>query len=189
MPANLEDSLIEWMEKFCGQRPEPHEYIKSIDGHPCFPPTGIGHSQLNELLLSLHLDRITEDFFYHVFRGMVVPTFEMLKECIREFRITAVLHYGNIKFAFKRLSQMTKEEIEREIGRPNSAQLRDSYTRRHDPLVAIRRIEARDTYYLGYLIDVELQAKKTALEATGESTAEIEGARASVYRPPKDRRI
>jgi hypothetical protein len=173
MTVNSDESIIEWIQKFCGQIPEPHKYTRSIDGYPCFPSTGIGRSQLNELLLSFHLGRTTEDFFDHVFHGPVVATFEMFKECIRKFRITAILHYGNIKFAFNRLSQMTKEEIEMEIGRPDPTQVRDRYTRRHDPLVGIKRIEPEDTYYLGYLIDDELKNNKRLLEAAGESTAQL----------------
>src|SRR6266496_6269672 len=95
------DSIIQWIEKFCGQPPQPHEYIKSIDGHSSFPATGIGHSELNELLLGVHLDRTTEDFFEYVFQGEVVPNFEAFKACITEFRIRALLRYGNIKFTFK----------------------------------------------------------------------------------------
>jgi hypothetical protein len=146
----------------------------SIGGHPCFPATGIGHSQLNELLLSLHLDRTNEGFFEYVFRGPVVPDFETFKKRITEFRIAAILKYGNVKFAFKRLSQMTKEEIEREIIPSDSEAIRNCYTNRHDPLISIKRIEAKDTYYLGYLIAAELRQKRIQLEAAGEPTAYID---------------
>ena len=174
MTANAEDSIIDWIHKFCGQKPLPHEYITSIDGSPRFPSTGIGNSQLNELLLSLHLDRMTEDFFEHVFQGPVVPDFKSFKQSITEFRVTAILHYGNIKFAFKRLAQMTKDKIDSEIGRPDSKEIRDRYTKRHDPLVAVKGIEPKDTYYLGYLIDMELKAKRQELEDAGVSTEKLD---------------
>ena len=149
MSVSAEDSIINWIQKFCGQEPHPHEYIASIDGHPCFPSTGMGHSQLNELLLSLHLDRASEGFFHYVFQGPVVRDFETFRKCISKFRITAILHYGNIKFAFKRLSQMARTEIDDEIGRSNSEEIRYRYTKRHEPLVSIKGIAAKDTYYLG----------------------------------------
>jgi hypothetical protein len=172
--VNTKHSIIDWIRKFCGQNPQPHDYIKSIDGYPCFPSTGIGHSQLNELLLSVNLDRTTEDFFEYVFRGPVVPDFVSFRACINEFRVIAILHYGNIKFAFKRLSQMTKAEIELEIGRPDPKGVRDRYTQRHDPLVATRRIAPKDTYHLGYLIDAELKGKRKKLEAAGQSTEKLD---------------
>jgi hypothetical protein len=174
MALNPENSIIEWTQRFCGQIPQPHKYITTINGFSCFPLSGIGHSQLNELLLSLHLDRTGEPFFDYVFRGPVVPDFEAFKECITEFRIAAILHYGNIKFAFKRLSQMTKREIDREIGRSNSEKVRVRYAKRHDPLVHIQKIEPKDTYYLGYLIELELKKERKKLEDAGESTEKID---------------
>jgi hypothetical protein len=174
MSVSAEDSIINWIQKFCGQEPHPHEYIASIDGHPCFPSTGMGHSQLNELLLSLHLDRASEGFFHYVFQGPVVRDFETFRKCISKFRITAILHYGNIKFAFKRLSQMARTEIDDEIGRSNSEEIRYRYTKRHEPLVSIKGIAAKDTYYLGYLIDSELKAKKQELEAFSLPTDKID---------------
>jgi hypothetical protein len=174
MKVGAEDSIIEWIQKFCGQNPQPHSYTASIPGHPCFPKKGIGHSQLNELLLSLHLDRTEEGFFDYVFREAVVRDFETFKKRVTEFRIAAILHYGNIKFAFKRLSKMTKEEIEREIGRCDSEKVGNSYKERHDPLVGIRKIEPKDTYYLGYLIDEELKEKKKELEDAGASTEKLD---------------
>jgi hypothetical protein len=127
--------------------------------HPCFPITGVGHSQLNELLLSLHLDRTSEGFFEYVFRGPVVPNCQAFKACITEFSIAAIRKYGNVKFAFKRLSQMEKEEIEREIVPSNPEAVRTCYANRHDPLISIKRVEAKDTYYLGYLVAAELKKR------------------------------
>jgi hypothetical protein len=174
MMSDAKHCVIDCIHKFCGQKPQRHDYILTIDGYPSFPPTGMGHSQLNELLLSLHLDRTTADFFEYVFRGPVVHDLDSFTKSIREFRTTAILHYGNIKFAFKRLSQMSKKEIESEIGRSDPGEIRDHYTQRHDPLVAIRRIAPRDTYYLGYIIDAELEAKRKELEGAGGPTETLD---------------
>src|SRR5205814_7155959 len=115
-----------------------------------------------------------EGFFDYVFRGPVVPDFETLKECITEFRIAAIRKFGNVKFAFKKLSQMTKEEIEGEIVPSNSEAVRNCYTNRHDPLISIKRIEPKDTYYLGYLVATELKKNRIQLEAAGASTAQVD---------------
>src|SRR5262249_23263626 len=72
------------------------------------------------------------------------------------------------------LSQMTKQEIDREIGRSNSEEVRVRYAKRHDPLVHIQKIEPKDTYYLGYLIDSELKKERKKLEDAGESTEKID---------------
>jgi hypothetical protein len=168
------DSIIDWIERFCGQKPEAHPYAEATEGHPSFPATGIGHSQLNELLLSLQLDRTTQDFFNCVFGANVIPDFETFTQCITEFRITAILHYGNVKYAFKKLSQLTKEKIECEIGCVKPQSVRDRYASRHEPLMAIRRIEPKNTYYLGYLVDAELKAKRDELVDAGASTVELD---------------
>jgi hypothetical protein len=170
----MTNPIISWVEKLCGQTPQPCEYIKQIDGHPAFPTIGIGHSQLNELLLSLQLDRMSRDFFTYVFREDVVKTFDDFTKFVIEFRITAVLKYGNIKFAYKRLSQMSKHQIEDELGRDDPEKIRQQFATRHEPFVAIKRIEPKDTYYLGYIVDGELKGKRIQLQADGKSTEDID---------------
>jgi hypothetical protein len=127
--GGMNNEMIKLIEKFCGQTPEPHQYIMFIDDHPSFPSAGMGHSQLNELLLSLHLDRTGPGFFDYVFKGDVIPDIETFEACINRFRAAAILNYGNIKFAFKRLSQMSKQDIEHEVGNATPNQIRDSFTR------------------------------------------------------------
>jgi hypothetical protein len=142
--ADTSDSLVHWVEKFCGQDSDPHEYIQSIDGYREFPATGIGHSQLNELLLALQLDRTTEGFFRYVFKGQVIRTFEVFQYWINEFRIAAIHKYGNVKFAFKQLSQMAEEDVRSAIGRRDQTQLRRRFVQRHEPLISVKRIEPKD---------------------------------------------
>src|SRR5690349_4078466 len=105
------ESLVDWIGKFCGQDPEPCAYLRDEAVHTQFPAAGFGHSQLNELLLSLHLDRTSVGFFQYVFGGPTVTSFDHLKRAITAFRVEAIRHFGNLKYAFKRLSLMSEEDI------------------------------------------------------------------------------
>ncbi len=152
--------IREWVGKLTGQSTEPCDYIKDAPIASSFPSTGIGHSQLNELLLAFHLDRTEKGFFEYVFGGQAVPDFEAFKERINAFRIKAILKYGNVKFAYKQLSLLERSQIEKELGDIDRDQKKSEYMSRHDPLVAIRDIAAKDTYYLGYVTESDLDQQK-----------------------------
>lgn len=129
--------------------------------------TGLGYSQLNELLMLLGFDRITRGFYQFLVDqnleykpGAAIRSLEQLIEGVTKFRKAALLFYGNIKFAFKTWSR-SAEVLERELGRLRLVETIE-YESRHDPVRPIDQIPGKDTYYLGYLIERELKKRLEA---------------------------
>jgi hypothetical protein len=129
--------------------------------------TGLGYSQLNELLMLLGFDRITRGFYQFLVDqsleykpGAAIRSLDQLVEGVTKFRKAALLFYGNIKFAFKTWSR-NADVLERELGRLRPVETIE-YESRHDPVRPIDPIPGRDTYYLGYLIERELRKRLEA---------------------------
>ena len=55
--------LGQLLEALTGQRPP---LPPALDVLPSFPESGLGYSQLNELLLLLGYDRVTHSFFFSI---------------------------------------------------------------------------------------------------------------------------
>jgi hypothetical protein len=126
--------------------------------------SGIGYSQLNELLLLLGFDRVTHAFFQYLVDGTTdylqhstISSPTALNAGIDRFRKLGLLFFGNVKFAFKTLSldgPMLAEYVERlEPVGPNH------YNARHDPIHPIDAIPGEKTYYLGYIVARELRER------------------------------
>lgn len=173
--------LVAILELMTGERP-PHG-DKALSQVTC--PWPMGRSQLNELLLLLGYDRVTDWFFEAlVLHGIEVPENETVEivdsavmggavqemgpvefrslEClvrgIEWFAKCAILRWGNVKFAFKRLSRLLKEDFWESIEefQPKDERL---FAERHDAVMRLDAIEAADTYYLGYVIERELRGR------------------------------
>jgi hypothetical protein len=126
--------------------------------------SGLGYSQLNELLLLLGYDRIATSFYqllvnggFEYEPGSTIRSFEQLVDGITHFRKIALLLYGNVKFAFKTLSRDTGT-LEQELARlvPIDAKV---FGLRHNPVFPIEPIATDETYFLGYIIERELQQR------------------------------
>lgn len=122
---------------------------------------GLGFSQLNELLLYMGYDRVTSAFFQYIVDESTeykhkseIISFEAFEKGVDRFRKIALLLFGNVKYAFKTLSQ-NQDELEGwlEILKPVNI---ENYTDRHDPVLPVAPIPPEDTYYLGYFIEEEL---------------------------------
>lgn len=124
----------------------------------------IGFSQFNEILLLLGFDRINEIFFQYIAYGYgkydstsAISSISQLKEGIDRFLKLALLHYGNIKFAYNVLVENSDELVQRIFETmPNPIHY---FRNRHDPLIPILPIESEKTYLLGYLIDYQINEK------------------------------
>lgn len=122
---------------------------------------GIGYSQMNELLLLLGYDRISHAFFQYLVDGGTsygpgasITSPEHLSEGVERFRKVALLMFGNVKYAFKTLSQ-NDEALEYYLELLEPIEESD-FGLRHDPVLPIEEIAGEDTYYLGYLIQGEI---------------------------------
>ena len=123
--------------------------------------TGLGYSQLNELLLLLGYDRVTPSFFQYLVddsteyqRGAALKSIGQFRDGVDRFRRLAILNFGNVKFAFKYLSE-PQTDLAGELAGMVPVPL-EEFKSRHEPLLPVDPIPGGQTYYLGYLIKREL---------------------------------
>jgi len=131
---------------------------------------GLRFRQFNELLLLLNQDIVSEDFFKFFF-GEKVNTFDDLKEGIIKFRGLALVCFGNIKFAFRTLSQMNRNQIDATIGFCNKipSTLIKDFKNRASKLLPISKIEREQTWYLG---EITADKVKEEIKKTGKIVTE-----------------
>ncbi len=154
--------LGQLLEALTGQRP-PHAE-EFCDAAPVFPVAGLGCSQLNELLLLLGYDRVTQAFFqflvdgtlqYHP--GSALQSIEALESGIERARQLSLLFFGNVKFGFKKLAHDVDElSFYHAATQPLHT---DFFKHRHDPIHAVDPIPSSDTYYLGYVVQKEIEGR------------------------------
>jgi hypothetical protein len=158
---NLEE-VFQLVEDLTGQpMPFSQNRSKFVDELP-FADGGIGYSQLNELLLTLGYDRIQLPFFQYLFgKESTVCSIDQFTEGIRKFQKHAIFLYGNVKFAFKKLSSLNGKMLKQIIQTLQPIPLRD-YEGRQSALHRIRSIPGDETYYLGYLVQKELDERLLA---------------------------
>lgn len=145
---------------------------------------GLGHSQLNELLLLAGLDRVTHAFFAYLLdgttdykAGAAFESMEALEAGVVRFRTTALLNYGNVKFAFKSLSQ--DEELLRRDLEAQQQISTEPFEARHDPLLPVTAVAPEDAYLTGYLIESDLKSR-LASNPDDKAAAELEARRKEV---------
>lgn len=150
-PKNLANLIVNFL---CGKSIEikisniEKKLMQEFIGH--FGNDGIRHRQFNELLLLLNQDIVTEDFFRFFFSDEV-KSINDLKKGITNFRGIALLCYGNIKFAFRKLSQMDSKQLETILGycMTKPEKIMEEYQNRSKELVSIKKIDKDKTWYLG----------------------------------------
>jgi hypothetical protein len=124
----------------------------------------LGYSQLNELLLSLGYDRVTREFFQYLINGKTefklgdsIHSLSDLAEGVKRFRKIAIILFGNVKYAFKRLSTDAADfQYWLETLEPIDIV---EFKQRHNPIHPIQKIPGEDTYYLGYLIQNQIKER------------------------------
>lgn len=125
---------------------------------------GLGYSQLNELLLLGGLDRITHGFFAYLLTGspdyemgMAFESFEQLEAGVTRFRQTALLAYGNVKFAFKSLSR-DDSLLRNDLASLEPLDIK-SFEQRREPVLPLESIAPEEAYLTGYLIEGDLKGR------------------------------
>jgi hypothetical protein len=170
MALDMPTQIRETLEKLTGQTAPLKNDVPVDAGHLLdLGGTGIGLSQLNELLLLLGYDRVTRAFFQYLVDGAVqyeptatatIPTYSRLVDGVDRFRQTALFLYGNVKYAFKTLSS-DEELLVRDIA--NIAPIEVArFSSRHAEIFPIQKIEPDNTYYLGYIVAAEIQERLAA---------------------------
>ncbi|MDZ4818173.1 MAG: hypothetical protein SGJ20_04285 [Planctomycetota bacterium] len=155
------DTVKDILVDLTGQSPLfENDYEEAVQ--KLFDSSGLGYSQLNELLLLLGYDRIEKPFFQCLldktafYQGGAFTTPAMLRSGVDQFRTFAVLRFGNIRFAFKYLSVLDEEGLDLELSLLDPVEL-ESFSKRHDPVIPIDPIPGEQTYLLGYLVERELK--------------------------------
>jgi hypothetical protein len=136
----------------------------ALDILPQFPAGGLGYSQLNELLLLLGYDRVTHSFFQFLVDGTLeykpgggLRSLDSLAAGVERARILSLLFFGNVKFGFKKLARDADELAYYHEGtRPIDPEI---FKERHDPIHPVDPISAEETYYLGYVVQKDLDKK------------------------------
>jgi hypothetical protein len=155
-PEHLDDVL----EALTGQHAP---FPRALDGFD-FPADGLGCSQLNELLLLLGYDRVTDAFFQFLVDGTLdykppsqIRSFQDLKAGVERARQLSLLFFGNVKFGFKKLARDVDELSSYHAAiQPIDP---DIFMQRHDPIQPLAVISPSETYYLGYMVQKELAAR------------------------------
>lgn len=160
----MKTSIKYILERLTGELPKINNNQNTFD--KIFDSTdGICLNQLNELLLYYGYDRITNaNLFDFLLKLDADPkekifTKDQFYNIVEEFNKVSLLCFGNIKFAFKTLSnsdrQLTKVKeliCHKEL---------DCYKKRSPLMQNIEEIESRDTIYLGEYIRAEIIQKNT----------------------------
>lgn len=149
-------------EPFSTSEPLPRDTMTALTAGG-----GLGHSQFNELLLLQGYDRICGDLFQFLVDGTIpyrpgsaMHSLSDLENAVERFRTLALLFFGNVKFAFKRLGS-TPAEVEQWVGAFEPGDV-EGFKKRHRPIQPIEPITPADTYLLGYLIEAAIETKLAA---------------------------
>ncbi len=150
--------LSQLLEALASQRPPLPEASKLV---PSFPRKGLGYSQLNELLLLLGYDRVTHAFFQFLVDGTLdyqpgceLGSIEDLEAGVERARQLSLLFFGNVKFGFKKLARDTDElSFYHGSTQPVDPEI---LKQRHEPIHPVDQIPSAETYYLGYVVQKEL---------------------------------
>jgi len=124
----------------------------------------LGFSQLNELLILLGFDRINEEFFRYLATagqspnetngGTEFKTIGELEQGVDKFRAVALVVYGNVKYGFKILSQDAKE-LEHVVALTAPLSDISIFKNRHGEVFPRTKLDPKETYLLGYIVDDE----------------------------------
>lgn len=117
-------------------------------------------SQLNELLLLVHKDRVEGAFFDYFFRSDC--TVGTVPDGVERFQKTAMLRYGNFVFAYRTLSRIkTKEALITELDEAakDPALELNRFLGRKPKLLEIDTINRESTPFVGYLSAGQIRAE------------------------------
>ena len=152
--------------------------------------SGIGHSQFNELLLTLGYDRVSYTFFQWLVEekteclpgepGASFRSIANIEAGVVRFCKLGMLQFGNVKFAFKRLSSTSNtNEFLKELN--EVAKIPESeYKNRHAPIHPISPIAGDKTYYLGHIIGRDIEQRAEANKDDSAAQQERDALRATV---------
>lgn len=141
-----------------------------------FTRNGLSYKQFNEVLLLLNQLTVGQDFFKFIF-GRDFINIKELKEGVIKFRGYALLCFGNFRFAFKKLINLSIDEIVNNLFPycRDSKDFEDKLKGRRKKTLEIRKIPKEKTWFTGYLSgkNVELDLKKLDEIKNGKIQTEL----------------
>ena len=141
------------LEKLTGNNSNASSLFDEIEFHE--ESLSIGFSQFNEVLLLLGYDRVNETFFYFLSDGKEgIESIAELEAKINDFQKLALLFIGNIEQAFSSLS-MDDEQLKIALDYLKPIEP-ETLRKRHPPILKIQNIEESETYFLGYIVEAEI---------------------------------
>lgn len=161
MEQSESEKLCGLLEALTGQRLQ----LTHVPG-AClvFPEDGLGHSQMNELLLIHGFDRITDTFFQFLSDGTLeykpgtsIKSIDDFALGVEKARKLFLLFFGNVKFGFKKLA--SDEELLSFYLASTQPIIPEVFEQRHVAVYPIEEIPSDQTYYLGYVVQGELEEK------------------------------
>jgi hypothetical protein len=161
--------LINQIERLTGQRVPLDRNISTIEKLN-ENNLNLGYSQLNELMLFLGYDRVSQSYFqFLVDKSLEFSPESTIKdvgdfaENVDKMIVFSLRLFGNIKFGFKKLSAEKSEEDFHNWYYLSQPIPEEHFTKRHKPLLDLKKIPNDETYYLGYIIQDQI---KTMLAQT-----------------------
>lgn len=110
---------------------------------------------LNDILILVDQFPVSNAFFSMFFsQGDKEISFEELKTGVLRFEGFAILLFGNVRFAYRKLRSLSKESLERKmegLNRPASAVLKEDFEPRRKSLPLPAEISGTSTWQLGYI--------------------------------------
>ena len=122
----------------------------------------LGRKELNQILLLIGADPVSEDFFKMVF-GEKITTLNDFKDRINHFRQKAALRFGNFKYAFRYFAGVVTPKASLELGlnesplktwenlKVSEEQLVTSFRKRVPSPIKIKPINISDRYFVSEL--------------------------------------
>lgn len=110
--------------------------------------------KFNDVLLLCNQRPIGEAFFQFFFQPTAGRVdFDQIKQGIGNFEGFALLLFGNVRFAYRKLYQLDTKALEAEIGHwgRNSKELEDAYAKRLPSSALPAEIHRNDSWLLGYI--------------------------------------
>ena len=116
----MSDTVQTILDDLTGEEsPCPGDYEDAVNN--LLAGSGIGYSQLNELLLLLGHDRVTPAFFNFLLDvgreedGAAFRSLDPLRAAVNCFRQRAILRFANVRHAFKYLSVLPEPQFSAEL--------------------------------------------------------------------------
>jgi hypothetical protein len=109
---------------------------------------------LNDILLLADQFPLGAAFFeFFLSQGKGTISFQELNDGIIRFRGYALLKFGNVRFAYRTLFKLSREELSGRLGRwhADTTGLKKEYSERRDSVALPREIPAEKTWLLGYI--------------------------------------